>query len=77
MHSGTEPSGPQQRLLTMIEKLLELPAADLRTDLNKVTQYIQEILKADKVDAFLYVPAKNLLCARDQRHAARSAPAGA
>jgi two-component system OmpR family sensor kinase len=61
MPSEAEQSGSQERLLNLIEKLLELPAADLRTTLNQTTQYVQEVMEADKVDAFLYMPAKNLL----------------
>jgi len=45
----------------MLEKLLELPAVDLPTAMERAAQFLQEILNADKVDAFLYLPAKNLL----------------
>lgn len=51
----------QQLLLSTLEQLLALPAVNLRTAMNQAAQLVLEALKADKVDAFLYEPAKNTL----------------
>jgi GAF domain-containing protein len=61
MLSEAEQRGLLQRQLSTLERLLELTAADLRTTLNQTAQYVHEVLKADKVDAFLFDPVKNLL----------------
>lgn len=61
MLSEAEQRGLLQRQLSTLEGLLELTAADLRTTLNQTTQYVHEVLKADKVDAFLFDSGKNLL----------------
>ena len=50
-----------ERLLSTLEHLLELPAADLRTTLSQAVQCLHEVLEAEKVDAFLYDPTKNAL----------------
>jgi signal transduction histidine kinase len=48
-------------LLKTLERLLDLPAVDLGTALNHAAQLMAEALHADKVDAFLYDPAKDSL----------------
>lgn len=50
-----------ERLLSTLEHLLELPAADLKTTLSQAVQCLHEVLDAEKVDAFLHDPAKNAL----------------
>lgn len=50
-----------QLLLSTLEQLLALPAVDLESAMNQAAQLVGDALKADKVDAFLYEPAKNTL----------------
>ena len=50
-----------ERLLSTLERLLELPAVDLKTTLSQAVQCLHEVLDAEKVDAFLYDPTKNAL----------------
>jgi len=50
-----------ERLLSTLERLLELPAVDLKTTLSQAVQCLHEVLGAEKVDAFLHDPAKNAL----------------
>jgi two-component system OmpR family sensor kinase len=52
-----------QRLLDTLEQLLKLPTADLRTTLSRATDLVAEATAADKVDAFLYDPARDTLVA--------------
>ncbi len=44
----------QDRLLTTLEGLLQLSAADVKTTLNQATSLIAEVLAADKVDVFFH-----------------------
>lgn len=44
----------QDRLLTTLERLLELPATEVNVTLNQAAQLIAEVLAADKVDIFFY-----------------------
>ena len=44
----------QDRLLTTLERLLELPTTDVNTTLNQAAQLVAEVLAAEKVDAFLH-----------------------
>ncbi len=55
------PSSP--RLLHALERLLELPTGDLKATLIPATDLIAQALDADKVDAFLYDPARDSLSA--------------
>lgn len=65
----SEPPNPQSpgerggRLLLALEGLLALPAAELRPTMNKATQVISELLRADKVDVFLLDTATQTLVA--------------
>jgi signal transduction histidine kinase len=56
-------SSLSQRLLDVLEQLLQLPAADLRATLSRVSDVISRSSGADKVDAFLYDPARDSLVA--------------
>lgn len=53
----------QDRLLTILEGLLELPATDVKATLNQATSLIAEVLAADKVDVFFHDPASETLVA--------------
>jgi signal transduction histidine kinase len=52
-----------QRLLDVLEQLLQLPAADLKATLSHVSDVIARASGADKVDAFLYDAARDSLVA--------------
>ena len=56
-----EPS--QASLLGTLERLLELPLADLPTALTLACDAVAEATRSDKVDAFLLEPTKNTLVA--------------
>jgi two-component system, OmpR family, sensor kinase len=58
-----ETSQRQDRLLTTLEGLLELPATDVKATLNQATSLIAEVLAADKVDAFFHDWASETLVA--------------
>jgi len=53
----------QDRLLTTLEHLLELPTTDVRSMLNQAAQLVAEVLAAEKVDAFLHDTATDTLVA--------------
>src|SRR5947209_6446169 len=53
----------QDRLLTTLEGLLELPATEVKATLNQATSLIAEVLAADKVDVFFHDPASETLVA--------------
>lgn len=53
----------QDRLLTILEGLLELPATDVKAALNQATSLIAEVLAADKVDVFFHDWASETLVA--------------
>src|SRR4051812_8543646 len=53
----------QARLLDVLERLLEIPAADLNNALLHASDRTAEALRADKVDAFLYVRERDSLIA--------------
>src|SRR5437763_1484985 len=57
--SGIDPA----RALTTLQRLLEMPAADLKSALTHATNAIGEALHADKVDAFLYDESRDSLVA--------------
>ena len=57
---GTESS---DRLLETLEKLLEIPSAELDTALTRACNAVADALHADKVDAFLYNQSKHTLVA--------------
>src|SRR5687767_7186852 len=50
-------------LLDTLERLLEIPSADLKTALTLACDAVAAALRADKVDAFLLDPTKNSLVA--------------
>jgi signal transduction histidine kinase len=52
-----------QRLLDVLEQLLQLPASDLKATLSRVSDVLARSSGADKVDAFLYEPARDSLVA--------------
>lgn len=54
---------PSQRLLDVLEQLLQLPGADLKATLLHVSDVIARVSGADKVDAFLYDPRRDSLVA--------------
>ncbi|APR80464.1 Chemotaxis regulator - transmits chemoreceptor signals to flagelllar motor components CheY [Minicystis rosea] len=51
----------RERRLQTLERLLELPALDLKTALDRASSLIAEAVKADKVDAWLHDPTKESL----------------
>lgn len=51
---ASETDGAYTAALTMLERLLALPATDLKLALTRASDLIAQTLKADKVDAFLY-----------------------
>jgi signal transduction histidine kinase len=53
----------QDRLLTTLERLLELPATEVNTTLNQAAQLVAEVLTADKVDVFFHESADDTLVA--------------
>lgn len=56
-------AGTQDRLLTLLERLLQVQAADLQAALTEVANVVAAELGADKVDAFLLEPATQTLVA--------------
>src|SRR5688572_27040003 len=54
---------PSVRALSTLERLLEIPAANLETALAHACDLIAEALDADKVDAFMHDPARSSLVA--------------
>ena len=50
-------------LLQTLERLLALPAANLGTALSESADLVARALDADKVDAFVYDPARDSLVA--------------
>lgn len=55
--------GGQDRLLTTLERLLEVEPASVRAAMDHVATLVAEALGADKVDAFLYEEATTSLVA--------------
>ena len=53
----------QDRLLTTLEGLLELPTTEVKVTLDQATSLIAEVLAADKVDLFFHDPASASLVA--------------
>lgn len=53
----------QERRLSALEGLLELPATDFNTTLAQATSLIAEVLSADKVDIFFHDPSSETLVA--------------
>jgi two-component system OmpR family sensor kinase len=51
---GNEIGHKQDRLLTTLERLLEIQATEVRTTLSQVTQLVAQALEADKVDIFFH-----------------------
>lgn len=66
MHTSTLPAaGVDQRLslLSTLEQLLAVPAIDVKTALDQVSDLVAATLAADKVDTFLYHPESDSLVA--------------
>ncbi|WP_437898579.1 ATP-binding protein [Sorangium sp. So ce124] len=61
--SGKEASSKEGRLISTLERLLELPAANLRQSLNQASDLLVDALGADKIDIFLFEASRNTLCA--------------
>ncbi|WP_437929521.1 GAF domain-containing sensor histidine kinase [Sorangium sp. So ce291] len=59
--SGMEASSREGRLMATLERLLELPAADLRQSLNQASELLASALGADKIDVFLFDPSRKTL----------------
>src|SRR5690242_1870463 len=57
------PPGNQDRFLATLQKLLEIPAADLSTALTHACDALADATAADKVDAFLYDESRDSLVA--------------
>ena len=53
----------QERYLSTLQKLLQIPAANLKTALTHAANAVSEALGADKVDAFLYDDTRDSLVA--------------
>src|SRR5688572_21709131 len=53
----------REELLYALEKILELPAAELRSTLDRASELIGNLLHADKVDTFLLEPQTQTLVA--------------
>ncbi|MGK3991055.1 GAF domain-containing sensor histidine kinase [Sorangium sp. So ce136] len=47
--------------MATLERLLELPAADLRQSLNQASELLASALGADKIDVFLFDPSRKTL----------------
>src|SRR5688572_12733258 len=58
-HPGLEPA----RALVTLQRLLEIPAADLNSALNHAANALADAFSADKVDAFLYDNKRDSLVA--------------
>jgi two-component system OmpR family sensor kinase len=58
-HPGLEPA----RALVTLQRLLEIPAADLNSALNHAANALADAFSADKVDAFLYDDTRDSLVA--------------
>lgn len=60
-------SGPsrndQERYLLTLQRLLELPATDLKAALTQAADILADVLRADKVDAFLFDASRDSLVA--------------
>jgi two-component system OmpR family sensor kinase len=54
----------ENRLLTTLQRLLEIVPRDMDTALDAATLAVAEVLRAEKVDAFLYEPSTSTLVAR-------------
>lgn len=59
----SDPSLPSARLLETLERLLELPSAELDSTLSRAADLVANATAADKVDAFLYDPRRDSLVA--------------
>ncbi len=53
----------QAQLLTTLEGLLSIPATETKTALKQAAQLVNETLRADKTDVFLYDHAVDTLVA--------------
>src|SRR3954449_8969469 len=60
---GISEAEGQQRLLSTLEQLLAIDATNLKSALEQATGLIAEALHAEKTDAFLYDPSKEIFVA--------------
>jgi signal transduction histidine kinase len=58
-----ESTGNERRLLVTLQRLLAIPAADLRNALSHASDALASATRADKVDAFLYEESRDSLVA--------------
>lgn len=63
MYHMEEVAGGGGRLLTTLQELLELPAAEVKSTLDEASLLVAKALGADKVDAFLIDPTTDSLVA--------------
>src|SRR4051794_22727610 len=59
----TDHHGDNDRLLVTLEQLLSIQSADLRPALDQASTLVNEALRADKLDIFLYESASHSLVA--------------
>ena len=62
--TGEHEGAPNDRLLSTLERLLEIEATSVDDALDQATQLVAEALNADKVDVFLLDTAAQTLVAR-------------
>src|SRR3954463_2103798 len=61
--NGISEAEGQQRLLITLEQLLAIDATNLKSALEQATDLLAEALHAEKVDAFLFDPNKEIFVA--------------
>jgi signal transduction histidine kinase len=56
-------AGDYKRYLDTLQRLLEMPATDLKAALTQAADTLADVLAADKVDAFIFDPSRDSLVA--------------
>jgi signal transduction histidine kinase len=56
-------ASPPRRYLELLEALLRIPAGDMKSALTQVSDHLAQATGSDKIDAFLYDPARDSLVA--------------
>src|SRR5690242_6454416 len=56
-------AGDHKRYLDTLQRLLEMPATDLKTALTQAADTLADVTGADKVDAFIFDPSRDSLVA--------------
>ncbi|KYF70618.1 histidine kinase [Sorangium cellulosum] len=59
--SAMEAASREGRLMATLERLLELPAANLRQSLNQASELLASALGAEKIDVFLFDPSRKTM----------------